>query len=107
MTTGLDCEDALDQFPDVDHAFAYGSAAFHQPGLYASDTSSKPMLDFILGVQDPVAWDGEVTDRSAPPLQAPRRVRAAEQMHLPAAVRRTSSAIAATTRSSPGWGRAR
>jgi hypothetical protein len=105
--TGLDYVEVLDQFPQVQHAFAYGSAAFHQPGLYPSETSSRPMLDFILGVQDPVAWHAEVTAQRAPPLLAPRCVRASQLMHLPVGVRRTSTAIAATTHSSPGWGRAR
>jgi len=51
----------LDQFPKVDHAFAYGSGVFHQPGLYSSGKKSKqPVLDFIFTVQDPIAWHQEV-----------------------------------------------
>lgn len=53
----------LKPFPPVDHAFAYGSGVFHQPGLYApsSNTTDRPMLDFIFAVDDPVVWHAEVS----------------------------------------------
>jgi hypothetical protein len=60
--------DVLDRFPAVQHAFAYGSAVFHQPGLYANQ-APKPMFDFIFAVQDPVAWHAEV--RPVPAAAAP------------------------------------
>jgi hypothetical protein len=82
----------LNHLPAVQHAFAYGSGAFHQPGLYGASTndslqtsqeykntavishedassisqattaknSTKPMIDFILAVDDPLAWHKEV-----------------------------------------------
>jgi hypothetical protein len=63
----------LESFPPVQHAFAYGSGIFKQPGLYneqqggagsgtgsASGGGDRPMLDFIFGVEDPVAWHAEV-----------------------------------------------
>lgn len=53
----------LDHFPKVDHAFAYGSGVFSQPGLYSSGSVKKqPVLDFIFTVQDPIAWHKEVCD---------------------------------------------
>lgn len=68
----------LADFPPVQHAFAYGSGVFEQPGLYerppqgppegaaaaAADGSSgdRPMLDFIFAVDDPIAWHEEVRD---------------------------------------------
>ena len=48
------------EFPKIDHAFSYGSGVFHQPGLYAAKGASKPMIDFIFGVQDPIQWHEEV-----------------------------------------------
>ena len=70
----------LDSFPPVQHAFAYGSGVFKQPGLYeapaaaeevaaagggggggaAARAADQPMLDFIFAVDDPVAWHEEV-----------------------------------------------
>ena len=68
----------LDSFPPVQHAFAYGSGVFEQPGLYdapaaeglaeaaaggaaaAAPAADQPMLDFIFAVDDPVAWHEEV-----------------------------------------------
>ena len=47
----------------IDHAFAYGSAVFTQPGLYPSGAgpgagpgTDTAMLDLIFTVSDPVAW---------------------------------------------------
>ncbi len=67
----------LASFPPVQHAFAYGSGVFKQPGLYdghleapagapaaatagSSTAGDRPMLDFIFAVDDPVAWHAEV-----------------------------------------------
>lgn len=75
----------LNGFPPVQHAFAYGSGVFKQPGLYdampeagqlsaepaggaaaaadpasSSGAADQPMLDFIFAVEDPVAWHTEV-----------------------------------------------
>ena len=65
----------LADFPPVQHAFAYGSGVFEQPGLYdrprqgapegaaaaaAASSVDQPMLDFIFAVDDPVAWHTEV-----------------------------------------------
>lgn len=52
----------LQTIPAVQHAFAYGSGIFPQKGLYESGGRGKgPMLDFILAVQDPNGWHGEVS----------------------------------------------
>jgi translocator assembly and maintenance protein 41 len=46
-----------DHFPPVDHALAYGSGVFAQPGLYSrTNEQSRPMIDFLFGVEDPIAW---------------------------------------------------
>lgn len=51
----------LEHFPRVDHAFAYGSGVFGQPGLYVPGSARKrPVIDFIFGVKDPIAWHQEV-----------------------------------------------
>jgi hypothetical protein len=58
----------LSRFPSVDHAFAYGSGVFNQPGLYDNtSTSSKllgsryaPMIDLIFAVENPIAWHAQV-----------------------------------------------
>jgi hypothetical protein len=60
--------DLLNCFPRVRHAFAYGSAAFAQPGLYER-TSAAPMLDFIFVVDCPRSWHRLV---SAGKKQIPR-----------------------------------
>ena len=44
----------VSSFPSVRHAFAYGSAAFFQPGLY--EDGKRPMLDLILVVDSPSYW---------------------------------------------------
>ncbi|KAF5827914.1 mitochondrial matrix Mmp37 [Dunaliella salina] len=68
----------LSHLPPVQHAFAYGSGVLHQPGLYmperskpaiqldgnceqtnpqpTSPSSSTPMIDYILSVDDPLKW---------------------------------------------------
>ncbi len=59
----------LADFPPVQHAFAYGSGVFEQPGLYdrspqgapeGAAAADRPMLDFIFVVDDPEAWHAEV-----------------------------------------------
>lgn len=52
----------VDHFPSVQHAFAYGSGVFKQPGLYANDTKQYegPMIDMIFAVDDPLTWHKEV-----------------------------------------------
>ena len=52
----------LQQFPQVQFAFAYGSGVFKQPGLYANKVhpSDGPMTDLIFAVDDPIAWHREV-----------------------------------------------
>ena len=53
----------LNKVPAVRHAFAYGSGVFTQEGLYGSNNQERPMLDFILAVDDPVAWHDQVEIR--------------------------------------------
>lgn len=50
--------EVLDELPPASAAFAYGSGVFHQPGLYerSQDKGPRPMIDFILTVEDPVDW---------------------------------------------------
>jgi translocator assembly and maintenance protein 41 len=52
----------LDDVPPVRHAFAYGSAVFHQPGLYAKN-AAQPMADYFLVVDDAAKWHDEVCSR--------------------------------------------
>jgi hypothetical protein len=55
---------AISELPPVDYAFAYGSAVYHQPGLYESHTAeTSPLVDFIFAVEDPVTWHAEVGSR--------------------------------------------
>jgi mitochondrial translocator assembly and maintenance protein 41 len=58
--------DLIDHFPSVQHAFAYGSGVFKQPGLYSDDTKQHegPMVDLIFAVDDPIAWHNEVKGTS-------------------------------------------
>lgn len=47
----------LEEFPAVQHAFAYGSGVFVQPGLYtAASQAQGPMLDFMFAVDSPEEW---------------------------------------------------
>ena len=55
----------LHEVPAVQHAFAYGSGVFAQPGLYKKATRSSAMLDFIFLVDDAKSWHGEVRHCSA------------------------------------------
>jgi translocator assembly and maintenance protein 41 len=48
----------LQEFPPVQHAFAYGSGVIVQPDLYAN-SNTKPMLDFIFAVDSPTDWHAE------------------------------------------------
>lgn len=50
----------LHDVPAVQHALAYGSGVFSQPGLYKNATRSSAMLDFIFLVDDAQAWHAEV-----------------------------------------------
>ena len=50
----------LEEFPHVQHAFAYGSGVIAQPDLYDHRSANKPMLDFIFAVDDPVDWHTQV-----------------------------------------------
>jgi len=56
--------DALKEFPPVQHAFAYGSGVFHQPGLYKSRSGARPMIDFIFAVDNPQQWHTENIQRN-------------------------------------------
>eukprot|EP00889_Picochlorum_renovo_P001000 jgi/Picre1/28030/NNA_000991.t1 len=52
----------LKHFPTIDHAFAYGSGVFGQPGLYdrvKKKAGKQPMIDFVFAVRDPVRWHQE------------------------------------------------
>lgn len=51
-------EDVERLLPPVAHAFAYGSGVFHQPDLYQG--TARPMIDYILAVDDCHAWHSEV-----------------------------------------------
>ena len=60
--------DILVSFPPVQHAFAYGSGVFKQPGLYNEKMhpGEGPMTDLIFAVDDPFQWHQEVgTDLAA------------------------------------------
>ena len=47
-------------FPRARTVFAYGSAAFRQPGLYDAPLQHAPMLDIIFAADSPAAWHHEV-----------------------------------------------
>lgn len=53
----------LDAFPVTQHAIAYGSGVFKQPGLYGADLTSKenPMIDLVFAVDDPFDWHQQVS----------------------------------------------
>lgn len=64
----------LEDFPPVQYACGYGSGVFTQPDLYepapvgpdgsvahTGGPRDAPQLDFIFGVEDPVAWHREVS----------------------------------------------
>ena len=48
------------KLPEVLLGFGYGSGVFLQKGLYPSDGDQRPQLDFMFGVDDPIAWHAEV-----------------------------------------------
>ena len=50
----------LQNFPRARSVFAYGSAAFRQPGLYDAPLQHAPMLDIIFAADNPSAWHHEV-----------------------------------------------
>ncbi|DBB04767.1 hypothetical protein WJX82_007058 [Trebouxia sp. C0006] len=49
----------LEDFPHVQHAFAYGSGVIVQPDLYDKSSTNKPMLDFIFAVDNPHEWHAQ------------------------------------------------
>ncbi|GLJ06737.1 hypothetical protein SUGI_0046620 [Cryptomeria japonica] len=52
----------LKHMPPVEFAFAYGSGVFPQPGRVVKD--EEPMVDYILGVADPIQWHTENLQRN-------------------------------------------
>jgi hypothetical protein len=55
----------LQEFPPVQHAVAYGSGVFAQPGLYSKAHANgivpnSPMIDLIFAVEDPLQWHRQV-----------------------------------------------
>jgi Phosphatidate cytidylyltransferase, mitochondrial len=60
MAYDVDVLAFLDTLPQgIQHAFAYGSGAFEQPGLYER-RNERPMLDLILIVTEPLEWHRRV-----------------------------------------------
>ena len=56
-------EDVLAHFPRIEHAFAYGSGVFDQPGLYPDPRAdARPLVDLIFAVEDPPAWHAQVRE---------------------------------------------
>ena len=53
--------DILRTLPRARSVFAYGSAAFQQPGLYDASKAAQqtPMLDIIVAADNPIAWHHE------------------------------------------------
>jgi hypothetical protein len=54
----------LEDFPHVQHAFAYGSGVIVQPDLYDKSSTNKPMLDFIFAVDNPHEWHAQVRSKA-------------------------------------------
>ena len=54
--SGHPLREVLDDFPAVRYAFAYGSGAVRQEGY---EGAKKPMIDFVLVVDDPCTWHKE------------------------------------------------
>ena len=50
----------LQNYPRARSVFAYGSAAFRQPGLYDAPLQHAPMLDIVFAADNPSAWHHEV-----------------------------------------------
>ena len=59
MSTSL--KELARSFPKARGVFAYGSAAYQQPGLYKrmGASSHAPMLDMIFAADHPLAWHHE------------------------------------------------
>ena len=57
---------ALDAFPPVAHAFAYGSAVFEQPGAEALRTPGEeaPQVDLIFAVRAPLFLAARLAPRA-------------------------------------------
>lgn len=56
------CEALSNCLPRTEFQMAYGSAVFRQAGYAADD---KPMVDFLLAVEDPVDWHRQNLARNA------------------------------------------
>eukprot|EP00750_Incisomonas_marina_P021870 INCI4777.1.p1 GENE.INCI4777.1~~INCI4777.1.p1 ORF type:complete len:393 (-),score=56.24 INCI4777.1:795-1973(-) len=56
------CEALSNSLPRTEFQMAYGSAVFRQAGYAADD---KPMVDFLLAVEDPVDWHRQNLARNA------------------------------------------
>ena len=54
----MDLPAALNAFPPVELAFAYGSGVFTQRGYESSSKpgAKAPMVDLVFSVADPLAW---------------------------------------------------
>ncbi len=63
----------LEDFPHVQHAFAYGSGVIVQPDLYDKSSTNKPMLDFIFAVDNPHEWHAQVCSSSGLHKQSPEQ----------------------------------
>ncbi len=59
MSTSL--KELARSFPKARGVFAYGSAAYQQPGLYRRMGANRyaPMLDMIFAADHPLAWHHE------------------------------------------------
>ena len=55
--------DILRTLPRARSVFAYGSAAFQQPGLYDASKAVQqtPLLDIIVAADNPIAWHHEAS----------------------------------------------
>ena len=47
------------RLPPAAAAWAYGSGAHAQPGLYPASGATRPVLDYMLAVPDPKAWHAD------------------------------------------------
>lgn len=54
----------LDDLPPVEFAFAYGSGVFQQPGHLDLSKKEVPMVDYILGVENPALWHTQNIERN-------------------------------------------
>eukprot|EP00252_Welwitschia_mirabilis_P022133 TRINITY_DN5900_c0_g1_i1.p1 TRINITY_DN5900_c0_g1~~TRINITY_DN5900_c0_g1_i1.p1 ORF type:complete len:336 (-),score=58.89 TRINITY_DN5900_c0_g1_i1:451-1458(-) len=63
MMSDKELEGPLKDLPPVDFACAYGSAVFPQPRL-PNEGQEEPMVDYILGVSDPIQWHTQNLQRN-------------------------------------------